>query len=216
MKRRMTLSKQRIDEKQRLHEMSALERPYWQRGELVCGMDEAGRGPVAGPVVAAAVIMPPNCLIEGVNDSKKIGEAKRERLFKEITKAAIGWNVGVVDNREIDEVNILNAAKRAFGIAFRGLLIAPAFVYTDRIGGIDIDTVYEELTGGDARCYSVAAASIVAKVWRDRLMRQYDEKYPEYGFAQHKGYGTAAHKAAVAAHGVCDIHRMSFLTRWEK
>ncbi len=203
------------DEKeiQRLKEMCKYERPYWDKSLLVAGIDEVGRGPLAGPCVAAAVIMPAGCLIAGVNDSKKLSEKKREELYVKITKSAVSYSVGIVDNAVIDEINILNAARRAFAEAFFGLQEKPAFVFCDRINGIDIDTQYEEIVGGDRLCYSVAAASIVAKVTRDRLMREYESVYPEYGFAQHKGYGTAQHRQAIIENGVCEIHRMTFLKK---
>ncbi len=191
--------------------MSVYERPYWDKGLLVAGIDEVGRGPLAGPCVAAAVILPPGCLIFGVNDSKKLSEKKRQALYDEITEKAVCWSVGIVDNRVIDEVNILNAAKRAFAGAYCGLTVQPAYVFCDRIGGIDIDTDYTELVHGDALCYSIAAASIVAKETRDRMMRDFAETYPEYGFAAHKGYGTKLHREKIAAIGPCDIHRRTFL-----
>lgn len=199
------------DEMMRLEALSEYERPYWDKGLVVAGMDEAGRGPLAGPCVAAAVILPPGCLIPGVNDSKKLSEKKRQALYDEITGKALCWAVGIVDNRMIDDVNILNAAKRAFAGAYSGLEVKPAHVFCDRIGGIDIDTDYTELVRGDALCYSIAAASIVAKETRDKMMRDYDETYPEYGFAAHKGYGTKRHRETIAQVGPCDIHRMTFL-----
>jgi ribonuclease HII len=199
------------DELARLHDMSAYERPYWDKGRLVAGMDEAGRGPLAGPCVAAAVILPPGCLIPGVNDSKKLSEKKRMALYDEITEKAVCWAVGIVDNSVIDEVNILCAAKRAFAGAYSGLTVKPAHVFCDRIGGIDIDTDYTELVHGDALCYSIAAASIVAKETRDRMMREYDETYPAYGFAAHKGYATKLHREMITENGPCAIHRRTFL-----
>lgn len=202
-----------IDEAARLYNLTVFERPFWSRNELVAGIDEAGRGPLAGPVVAAAVILPPGCMIEGVNDSKKLSEKKRQALYDKIMNAAVSFGVGIVDNRVIDEINILSAAKRAFAMAYNALKVRPAFVYTDRIGGINIDADYEELTKGDARCYSVAAASIIAKVTRDEMMRELGVQYPVYGFAQHKGYGTKQHRQAILDHGVCGIHRMSFMKK---
>ena len=201
------------DETKRLLTMSAYEHPYWRRGLLVAGMDEAGRGPLAGPVVAAAVIMPPGCLIDGVDDSKKLSEKKRRVLFEQITETAVSWAVGVVDNRVIDDVNILNAAKCAFVKAYCGLTVKPTHVFCDRIGGIDIDAEYDELVHGDALCYSIAAASIVAKETRDQMMRDYDQMYLEYGFATHKGYGTKMHREAIRTYGPCDIHRHTFLKK---
>lgn len=206
------LNKQQI-ELARLEAMCEYERPYWDKGLLVAGIDEAGRGPLAGPCVAAAVVMPPNCLIPGVNDSKKLSEKKRQELFLCIKEKAICYGVGIVDNRVVDEINILNAAKRAFVQAFSALTTKPDFVLCDKIGGIAIDTEYEELVGGDRRSYSIAAASIIAKETRDQIMREYEDLYPEYGFAKHKGYGTPQHRASILEYGACDIHRMSFLKK---
>lgn len=200
-------------ERQRLLGMCCFEQPYWDRGLLVAGIDEAGRGPLAGPCVAAAVVMPAGCLIAGVDDSKKLAEKKREALYEQITAQAVCWAVGVADNHLIDRINILKAAQRAFTQALGALEVAPAFVFSDRIGGIGTALPYQEIVGGDRLCYSVAAASIVAKVTRDRMMRQYDKQYAGYGFAQHKGYGTRQHRDAIAAQGVCRIHRMTFLKR---
>lgn len=197
----------------RLKTMCEYERPYWDKGLLVAGIDEVGRGPLAGPCVAAAVIMPIDCMIPGVNDSKKLSEKKRQELFRLIKEQAICYGVGIVDNRVVDEINILNAAKTAFAQAFFELTIKPAYVFCDKIGGIDIDTEYEELVGGDRRCYSIAAASIIAKVTRDEMMCEFESLYPNYGFAKHKGYGTKQHREAIIEYGVCDIHRMSFLKK---
>jgi len=201
------------EEKERLLAMCCYEQPYWEKGLLVAGIDEAGRGPLAGPCVAAAVVLPPGCLIAGVNDSKKLTEKRREALYEQITAQAVCCAVGVADNHTIDTINILKAAQRAFAQALEGLAQQPAFVFSDRIGGIDTALPYEEIVGGDRLCYSIAAASIVAKVTRDRMMRAYDELYAGYGFAQHKGYGTRQHMEAIAAQGICQIHRTTFLKR---
>ena len=142
-------------------------------------MDEAGRGPLAGPCVAAAVVLPAGLLIPGVDDSKKLSEKKRRELYTVITEKAVCFAVGVVDNRTVDEINILNAAKMAFAEAYRGLGLKPAHVFCDRIGGVDIDVPYEEITGGDRLCYSIAAASIIAKETRDAMMRSYELRYPQ-------------------------------------
>lgn len=198
-------------ERERLEALCAFERPYWQEGKLVAGIDEAGRGPLAGPCVAAAVIMPPGCLIAGVDDSKKLSENKRELLCAQIKAQAVSWAVGIVDSDVIDGINILNAARRAFEKAFSGLETRPAYVFCDCIRGISIDAPYEELVKGDARCYSVAAASIVAKATRDQLMREYETLYPGYGFAQHKGYATELHRQRLKDKGPCAIHRRSFI-----
>jgi len=201
------------EELERLITMSLYEKPYWDAGKLVAGIDEAGRGPLAGPCVAAAVVMPRDCLIAGVNDSKKLTEKKREALYDEITDKALCYAVGIADSAVIDEINILNAAKRAFAQAISGLSIQPDYVFSDRIGGIEIDCPYQEITGGDALCYSIAAASIIAKVTRDRMMRDYEQKFPGYGFAKHKGYATKQHRESILELGVCEIHRMSFLKK---
>ena len=202
------------EELERIAGMCAYERPFWDAGRLVAGVDEAGRGPLAGPCVAAAVIMPPDSLIPGVDDSKKLTENKREELYGKIVKTALCYAVCIVDSRVIDEINILNAAKRAFASALSQLSIRPDHVFCDRIGGIDVPYPYEELVDGDAKVYSIAAASIVAKVTRDRLMRSYECVYPNYGFARHKGYATRAHAECIRAYGPCAIHRRSFLTRF--
>lgn len=199
------------DELARLTAMCRFEQPFWDAGRLVAGIDEAGRGPLAGPCVAAAVVMPPGCLVAGVNDSKKLSEKKREALFEQITDRALCYAVAVADNALIDEVNILNAAKRAFAQAIGALSVRPDYVFSDRIGGIATVCAYEEITGGDALCYSIAAASIIAKVTRDRMMRDYARRYPGYGFEKHKGYGTKQHCDSIRELGVCEIHRMSFL-----
>ncbi|MGI5849422.1 MAG: ribonuclease HII [Christensenellales bacterium] len=202
-----------IDEIERLKTMCRFERPYWDKGFLVAGIDEAGRGPLAGPCVAAAVIMQPDNLILGVEDSKKLSEKKRQKLYQTIKTQALSYAVGIVDNRTVDKINILNAARRAFAKAFSALSIKPSYVFCDRICGIDIDTPYEEIVGGDRLCYSIAAASIIAKVTRDEIMRGYGSIYPEYGFAKHKGYATKEHRECIIKYGVCDIHRMSFLKK---
>lgn len=202
-----------VEELERLRALSQYEKTYWKEGLLVAGIDEAGRGPLAGPCVAAAVVMPPGLLIPGVDDSKKLSEKKRGELYSAITEQAVCFAVGISDNRTVDEINILNAAKKAFAEAFRGLEVKPEYVFCDRIGGIEIDAPYEEITGGDRLCYSIAAASIVAKETRDKMMRDYALRYPEYGFAKHKGYATKEHRECIIKYGVCEIHRMSFLSK---
>lgn len=179
---------------------------------LVCGVDEAGRGPLAGPVCAAAVILPENCSIPGLDDSKKLSEKKREQLYGIITEQAIGYAVAFGGLEEIEEYNILNATFMAMNRAIEALKPAADFALVDgnRVPkGIKIPC--ETVVKGDSRSYSVAAASILAKVTRDRLLLEYDREYPQYGFAKHKGYGTAAHYAAIKEHGVCPVHRISFL-----
>lgn len=180
--------------------------------ELIAGIDEAGRGPLAGPVVVGAIIMDPNSFIEGVNDSKKISESKREKLYEQITNEAIAWSVGIVTEKEIDELNILNATKKALSRAIEGLEKRPDRILVDALENIDTKGIpYTSVIKGDAKMYSISAASIIAKVTRDRIMREYDEVYPQYGFAKHKGYGTAAHIAAIKEHGPCPLHRKTFI-----
>lgn len=180
--------------------------------KLICGVDEAGRGPLAGPVCAAAVILPDNCEIEGLNDSKKISEKKREALFDIIKEKAVAYSIAYGSLEEIEEYNILEATYLAMNRAIEGLNTKADFALIDgnRVPkGIKIPC--ETVVKGDSKSCSIAAASILAKVTRDRLMLEYDKKYPQYLFAQHKGYGTKAHYEAIKQHGVCEIHRLSFL-----
>lgn len=200
-------------EMERLIALSRYEQPYWDKGLFVAGVDEAGRGPLAGPCVAAAVIMPPGLLIPGVDDSKKLSEKKRGELYALITAQAVCFAVGVSDSGTIDRINILNAAKKAFAEAISTLRVTPYHVFCDRIGGIDVGVPYEEITGGDRLCYSVAAASIIAKETRDAVMRDYAVLYPQYGFDKHKGYATREHCECIIKYGACDIHRSSFLKK---
>ena len=180
--------------------------------EYICGIDEAGRGPLAGPVVVGAVILPKNSLIEGVNDSKKISEKKREILYEKIIEEAIAYSVGIVDQKTIDEINILNATKLGLKIALEGLKVKPNVIMVDALTNIDtLGIPYISMVKGDAKIYSIAAASIIAKVTRDRIMRQWDEIYPIYGFSKHKGYGTAEHIRIIKENGPCILHRKSFI-----
>ncbi len=182
---------------------------------LVCGIDEAGRGPLAGPVCAAAVILPPDWEPEGLNDSKKLSPRQREALYGEITARALGWSVAFASVREIDEINILQATFLAMRRALAGLPEAPDFALVDgnRDPGLGILTRCE--VKGDGRYACIAAASVLAKVSRDRLMDQEEERFPQYGFARHKGYGTKLHTDALRAYGPCPIHRRSFLRKLE-
>lgn len=200
-------------ELQRLTELKKIEQELYDQGkEYICGIDEAGRGPLAGPVVVASVIMPKDSMIEGVNDSKKVSEKKRELLYEQIINEAISYSVGIVDQKEIDRVNILNATKAGLTESIKGLETKPDLILVDALTGIDTCGIpYMPIIKGDAKCYSIAAASIIAKVTRDRIMRQWHEVYPEYNFIQHKGYGTAAHIAAIKEHGLCPLHRLSFV-----
>ena len=176
----------------------------------IAGMDEAGRGPLAGPVVAAAVIMPLDDLIEGIDDSKKVSAKKRERLYEVIREKAIAYKIVAVDEKTIDEINILEATKKAMRECVEGLSVTPDVVLIDAVK-LDVKVPTKSIIKGDALSYSIAAASILAKVYRDRLMREYDAQYPEYGFEKHKGYGTAAHIDAIRRIGPCPIHRRTFI-----
>lgn len=179
----------------------------------VCGVDEAGRGPLAGPVCAAAVILPQNTIIDGVNDSKKLSEKKREQLFDVITEKALAYCVAWASVEEIEEINILNAAMLAMKRAVEGLSIKADFALIDGNKTPDLDIPAYSIVKGDARSMSIAAASILAKVSRDRLMYEYDTKYPQYNFAKHKGYGTTLHREMILKYGPCEIHRPSFLKK---
>lgn len=180
---------------------------------LICGIDEAGRGPLAGPVCAAACVLPAGLELEGLNDSKKLSEKRREALYDQITAQALAWAVCLVDEKTIDEINILQATFRAMRGAVSKLNLTPELCLVD--GNLDpgLGLPTKTVVKGDATCASIAAASILAKVTRDRLMLRYDAQYPGYGFAAHKGYGTKAHYAALAALGPCPIHRRSFLKK---
>jgi ribonuclease HII len=189
----------------------AFEKALKQEGyTAIAGIDEAGRGPLAGPVVSAAVILPPDFDGEGVNDSKKLTQRQRERLFERIYQEARAVGIGIVDALEIDRINILQAARRCMAMAVTNLVPQPDYLLID--GNFDIPSgiPQESIVKGDSRSISIAAASIVAKVSRDHLMQRYHDDYPQFGFDRHKGYPTKAHKAAIAAHGPCWIHRRSF------
>lgn len=188
-----------------------IERSLWLSGiNHIAGIDEAGRGPLAGPVVAAAVIVPQDFRIDGVDDSKKLSPSKREKLFEMICRHAIATSTAVVPSSIIDEINILRATMRAMTAAVEQLVPAPEFLLVDgpRFSGSAIP--HRAVVDGDALCVSIAAASIVAKVTRDRLMIELDHHYPHYGFAKHKGYGTVEHYEAIKRFGPCEIHRRSF------
>lgn len=199
-------------ELERLTKLKEMEKDLHTKGfKYICGIDEAGRGPLAGPVVIASAIMPADSMIEGVNDSKKVSEKKRELLYEKITQEAISWSVAIIDEKEIDKVNILNATKEGLTNTIKDLKTKPDLIVVDALEHIDTCGIpYESIIKGDAKCYSISAASIIAKVTRDRIMRQWDEVYPEYGFARHKGYGTKAHIEAIKEYGLCPIHRRSF------
>lgn len=191
-----------------------IENEYTLKGySVICGVDEAGRGPLAGPVYAAAVILPPDCEIEGLNDSKKLSEKKREQLFDVVCEKALAYSVGIATEKEIDEINILQATFLAMKRAVESLEIKPDLALID--GNQKPNTGVDEITvvKGDAKSMSIAAASIIAKVSRDRFMLEMDKKYPEYEFSKHKGYGTKLHYEKIRKFGVCDIHRRTFLKK---
>ena len=194
----------------RLMEISQTDRGIWQTGRAFAGIDEAGRGPLCGPVAAACVVMPPEPLLLYVDDSKKVTEKRREMLYEKIMETAVYAQVILASPQEIDRVNILNATKNAMALAAKD---APCDLFlVDAIDRLDV----RGLVHGDALCYSIAAASILAKVTRDRLMRELDEQYPQYGFARNKGYGTAEHIAALKEYGPCPAHRRSFIGNFVK
>ena len=201
----------------RLKNMLEIEDKLYSEGyNFVCGVDEAGRGPLCGPVVAAAVILPKDEYIEGVNDSKKLTEKKREKLYDDIMKKAVAASIGISDVDVIEKVNILNATKLAMKQAIEKLSIKPDYVLIDGNQMIDINIKAETVVSGDAKSESIAAASVIAKVTRDRMLIEFDKKYPEYGFAKHKGYGTKSHIEAIQKYGLTDIHRPSFCKKFVK
>ena len=179
--------------------------------DRICGVDEAGRGPLAGPVCAAAVILPPDAELPGLNDSKKLSEKKRELLFPLIQEQAVAWSVAFASVEEIEELNILRATFLAMNRAIAGLNVKPDLALIDGNQNREIAMPSRTVVHGDARCACIAAASILAKVSRDRLMKELAVRYPQYGFEKHKGYGTKAHYAALREYGPCPIHRRSFL-----
>jgi len=193
------------------NDMWAYEKEARKNGyNSVAGIDEAGRGPLAGPVVAASVILPDTFSVSGIDDSKKISPGKRETLFDEIHRHAVAVGVGMVGPEEIDRINILQASLLAMAISVQNLDSEPDFLMIDGTFPISFDLPQKAVPKGDSLSISIAAASIVAKVTRDRLMEKYAEKYPEFEFSKHKGYPTKAHRQAIAKHGVCPIHRQSF------
>ena len=200
-------------ELERLTNLKSMEKELYNKGfEYICGIDEAGRGPLAGPVVVAGVIMPKDSMIEGVNDSKKVSEKKREKLYDVILEEAISYSVAVIGQDVIDEINILNATKQGVTTVVEELDVKPNLILVDALTHINTKGIpYDSIIKGDAKCYNIAAASIIAKVTRDRIMREWDEIYPQYGFINHKGYGTAKHIEAIKEYGPCPIHRRSFI-----
>lgn len=194
------------------YEHNAINRGY----QAVCGVDEAGRGPLAGPVCAAAVILPPNTTIDGVNDSKKLSEKKREMLFEVIKEQSVSYSIAFASVEEIEEMNILNATMLAMKRAIEGLDVKADYAMIDgnRLPNLEIPAEY--IIKGDAKSMSIACASILAKVSRDRLCYKYAEEYPQYGFDKHKGYGTKLHREAIIEYGPCPYHRISFLKKIKK
>lgn len=206
-----TLKGERLEkELLRLDAMKEFEREYADCA-LICGVDEAGRGPLAGPVVAGAAILPKDCTILYLNDSKKLSEKRREELFLEIKEKAVAWNVGMASPERIDEINILQATYEAMRNAVSGLSAVPDILLNDAVMIPQVEIRQVPIIKGDAKSVSIAAASILAKVTRDHMMIEYDKLFPEYGFAKNKGYGTAAHIAALKEYGPTPIHRRTFI-----
>lgn len=206
-----TLKGEKLElELKRLEAMKAYEKEY-DACPFICGIDEAGRGPLAGPVVAGAVVLKKDAQILYLNDSKKLSEKRREELYLEIQEKAVSWAVGIAGPERIDEINILQATYEAMREAVSKLSVPPDILLNDAvtIPGLDIPQV--SIIKGDAKSLSIAAASVMAKVTRDHMMARYGELYPQYGFAKHKGYGTAVHIAALKEFGPCPIHRRSFI-----
>ena len=213
MARRVLTGEKLEKELERLSLMREFERQY-EDYAFICGIDEAGRGPLAGPVAAGAAILPKDCQILYLNDSKKLSESRRAELFLEIKEKAIAWSVGIVGPERIDEINILQATYEAMRQAISKLDPVPQVLLNDAvtIPGVAIPQV--PIIKGDAKSVSIAAASILAKVTRDHMMEEYDKDYPEYGFAKHKGYGTPAHITALKEFGPTPIHRRTFITKF--
>jgi len=197
-------------EKERMYEMFSFEREYGNH-QAICGIDEVGRGPFAGPVVAAAVILPKDCDILYINDSKKLSEKKREELFDVISREAVSVGIGIVSAQRIDEINILQATYEAMRQAIQKLSVQPDILLNDAVTIPGVEIAQVPIIKGDAKSLTIGAASIMAKVTRDRMMAEYDKEYPQYGFAKHKGYGTKQHTQALLEYGACPIHRKTFL-----
>lgn len=205
-------------EEERLIKLKHMEKEIYENNnkiQLICGVDEAGRGPLAGPVVVACCMMPKDSMIEGINDSKKVSEKKREIIYEKIIEEAIAYGVGIIDQKEIDHINILNATKVGVTRALQDMAEKPDLILIDALEKLDtLGVPYKSIIKGDEIAYSISAASIIAKVTRDRIMRQWDQIYPEYGFERHKGYGTAYHIQAIKEYGLCPIHRKSFTKKF--
>lgn len=212
--------KMKEEEIKRLKDLKKFESNLYDEGnKLICGIDEAGRGPLAGPVAVGAVVMKPDSMLEWVNDSKKVTERRREILYDRIIEDSLAWSVQLVPETKIDEINILEATKYGLNLAIKDIINQlqkkPDIVIVDALREINTENIpYESIIKGDATCYSISCASILAKVTRDRLMRQWDEVYPQYGFAKNKGYGTKDHIEALKKYGPCMIHRKTFITHF--
>lgn len=198
-------------ERKRLEQMRRFEHKYGAHYTCICGIDEAGRGPLAGPVVAGACVLPTDCEILYLNDSKKLSAKKREALYNEITEKAVAWGVGIVSHERIDEINILQATYEAMGQAVAELGVTPDLLLVDAVTIPQMKMKQVGIIQGDAQSVSIAAASILAKVTRDRIMTEVAEQYPQYGFEQNKGYGSEKHIKALKEFGPCPIHRRSFI-----
>lgn len=209
-------NEKRRQELTRLESLVRNERELAAGAIRICGVDEAGRGPLAGPVVAGAVILPEGFLPEGLNDSKKVSEARREALYREITENAVAWAVGISSPRRIDEINILEATREAMLQGITQLKVKPDYVLLDAVEIKALAIPHKGIIKGDEKCLSIAAASILAKVTRDRLMTDLGKAFPQYGFEIHKGYGTAMHYDALRTYGLTEHHRRSFLKGWQE
>lgn len=201
----------KIDREEHALQLLSFEKEYRQSG-IVAGMDEVGRGPLAGPVVTACVIIPESPIIAWIDDSKKLSESRREKVFDEIMNCAVHVGIGIVSPEEIDRINILEATKKAMRQA--ACQVSADFFLIDAVTGLGLNGTEIPIIKGDAQSYSIAAASIVAKVTRDRMMVEYDRQWPQYGFARNKGYGTAEHIRALKENGPCPIHRRSFISHF--
>ncbi len=201
----------KLSEEQRLIQMTQYESEFWNKGLFVAGMDEVGRGPLAGPVVAACVVMPKDNLICGINDSKKVSEKKRNTLFDSITDKAVAYGFGWSWQDKIDKINILEATKLAFAQSYDNMMFSCDAVLVDAVKGLNINVKQYPIIHGDALSYSIAAASILAKVKRDNYMIEQAKNYPQYGFEKNKGYGTKQHIEAIKQYGLCPLHRLTFV-----
>ena len=204
-------------EEERLNNLKKFEMNLYNEGyKFICGIDEAGRGPLAGPVSVGAVVMKPDSKLEWVNDSKKVTEKRREILYDRIIEDSLAWSVQLIDQQEIDEINILEATKKGLHLALEDIINQlkqkPEIILVDALREIDTFNIpYQSIIKGDATCYAISCASILAKVTRDRVMKEWDEVYPMYGFEKNKGYGTAMHIQAIKEYGPCPLHRKTFI-----